>query len=223
MMSRRIHHQVAYALSSEKPASIFRKMWLRLKHDCYISLKADIFHADRIVLDQGVYIYQYAMLNLNSRHSKYSPSIKIGRHSRVLPYAKIIPQEGFVNIGAHCTIQYGCLLYGVGGLEIGDNARIAAHTVISPMNHIYADPDTPIWKQGETAIGIKIGNDVWIGNGAKILDEVTIGDGCVIGAGSVVTKSIPPFSVAVGVPARVIKQRRSPVQSDSPRPHSFSS
>ncbi len=122
-----------------------------------------------------------------------------------------------MKIGAYCTIQYGCLLYGVGGLEIGDNTRIAAHTVISPMNHIYSDPNIPIWKQGETAIGIKIGNDVWIGNGAKILDGVTIGDGCVIGAGSVVTKSIPPFSVAVGVPAKVIKQRRMPLASQIPQ------
>ncbi|MCP9442481.1 MAG: acyltransferase [Nitrospira sp.] len=124
-----------------------------------------------------------------------------------MPYAKIIPQEGFVKIGAHCTVQYGCLLYGVGGLEIGDHTRIAAHTVISPMNHIFTDPDTPIWKQGETAVGIKIGRDVWIGSGSKILDGVTIGDGSVIGAGSVVTKSMPPFPVAVGVPARVIKHR----------------
>lgn len=223
MITRRIRRQLSYVLSEERPASILRKLYLRLRYDCYISLRADIFHPRHIVLDHGVKIYQYAMLNLNSSYSKYSPSIRIGRESRVLPYAKIIPQEGFVKIGAYCTIQYGCLLYGVGGLEIGDNTRIAAHTVISPMNHIYADPDTPIWKQGETAIGIKIGNDVWIGNSAKILDGVTIGDGCVIGAGSVVTKSIPPFSVAVGVPARVIKQRRLPVQSDSPRQHSFSS
>ncbi|MCP9456351.1 MAG: acyltransferase [Nitrospira sp.] len=209
MISRRIRHQLAYMLSGERPASVFHKIRLRLKYDCYISLKADIFHADQIVLDEGVYIYQYALLNLNSRQSTYSPSIKIGKHSRVLPYAKIIPQQGFVKIGEQCTVQYGCLLYGVGGLEIGDNTRIAAYTVISPMNHIYQDPSVPIWQQGETAVGIKIGSDVWIGSGSKVLDGVTIGDGSVIGAGSVVTKSIPPFSVAVGVPARVIKQRRT--------------
>lgn len=222
-MSHRLIRQFGYQLSQERAVSVWGKIRLRLKYDCYISLKADLFHADKIALDEGAQIYQYAILNLNSRQSKYSPSITIGKQSRVLPYAKIIPQEGFIHIGAYCTIQYGCLLYGVGGLEIGDHTRIAAYTVISPMNHIYTDPNTPIWKQGETALGIKIGRDVWIGSGSKILDGVTIGDGSVIGAGSVVTKSIPPFSVVVGVPARVIKQRGVPLRSNSPQQQSLSS
>lgn len=208
MTVRKIYHQLCYMLSwKNRPVSTIRKMSLRLKYDCYISMRADVFDADRILLDKGVEIHEHAMLNFNSSQSEYSPNIRIGSYTRVLPYAKIIPQGGVVNIGAYCTIQFGCVLYGVGGLEIGDNTRIAAHTIISPMNHSYLDPDMPIWKQPETSIGIKIGNDVWIGSGVKILDGVVIGDGSVIGAGSVVTKSIPPFSVAVGVPAKVIKKR----------------
>jgi acetyltransferase-like isoleucine patch superfamily enzyme len=76
------------------------------------------------------------------------------------------------------------------------------------MNHVFADPDRPIRLQGETAKGIRIGRDVWLGNGVRVTDGVEIGDGCVIGAGSVVTRSIPPYSIAVGSPARVIRQRR---------------
>ena len=207
MMVRRILRQIAYAIEMEKPASMWRKLWLRLQYNCYVSRKAQIFYPDRVVLGDNAHVYQDTVLNFKSSHSQHSPSITIGRNSRILPGAKIIPQQGYVKIGDNCTIQYGCLLYGVGGLEIGDDTRIAAYTVISPMNHIYADPSTPIWKQGETAIGIRIGKDVWIGTGVKILDGVTIGDGAVVGAGSVVTESIPPFSVAVGVPARVIKKR----------------
>lgn len=207
IMVRRVFRQIGYLRSLEKPASMWRKLWLRFKYDCYVSMKAEIFHPEGIALGQNAQIYQYAILNFKSYHSRHSPSITIGCNSRVLPFSKIIPQEGYVKVGDNCTIQYGCLLYGVGGLEIGDNTRIAAHTVISPMNHVYTDPSIPIWKQGETAIGIKIGSDVWIGSGAKVLDGVTIGDGSVVGAGSVVTKSIPPFSIAAGVPARVIKKR----------------
>ena len=131
-----------------------------------------------------------------------------------MPGAKLIPQQGFIRVGSNCTIQYGCLLYGVGGLEIGDDVRIAANTVITPMNHVFEDPAKPIRLQGETALGIQIGSDIWIGTGVKILDGVCIGDGCVIGAGSVVTKDIPPYSVAVGVPARVIG-RRGATRSDA--------
>lgn len=207
MIVHRVLRQIGYWGSLEKAAPMWRKLWLRIKYDCYVSIKAHIFHPDRIELGQNAQIYQGAILNFKSAHSRHSPSIMIGCNSRILPSAKIIPQEGYVKIGDNCTIQYGCLLYGVGGLEIGSNTRIAAYTVITPMNHIYSDPATPIWKQGETAIGIKIGSDVWIGSGVKVLDGVTIGDGAVVGAGSVVTKSIPPYSVAAGIPARVIKMR----------------
>ncbi|OQW32159.1 MAG: hypothetical protein A4E20_03300 [Nitrospira sp. SG-bin2] len=207
IMAGLVLRQIGYWSSLEKAAPMWRKLWLRIKYDCYVSMKAHIYHPDKIVLGRGAHIYQDAILNFKSSHSGHSPSIAIGCDSKVLPSAKIIPQQGYVKIGNNCTIQYGCLLYGVGGLEIGNNTRIAAYTVITPMNHIYSDLGTPIWKQGETAIGIKIGSDVWIGCGAKVLDGVTIGDGAVVGAGSVVTKSIPPYSVAAGVPARVIKMR----------------
>jgi len=75
------------------------------------------------------------------------------------------------------------------------------------MNHIYKDPKTPIRLQEIRAIGIIIEDDVWLGVGSTVLDGVTIGKGSVIGAGAVVTKDIPPYSIAVGVPAKVIKKR----------------
>ena len=75
------------------------------------------------------------------------------------------------------------------------------------MNHIYDDPKISIRLQGIRANGIKIEDDVWLGVGSTVLDGVTIGKGSVIGAGAVVTKNIPPYSVAVGVPANVIKER----------------
>lgn len=67
--------------------------------------------------------------------------------------------------------------------------------------------ELPIREQGVTREGIIIEDDCWLGSGVKVLDGVTIGKGCVIGANSVVTKDIPPYSVAVGAPARVIKKR----------------
>lgn len=100
------------------------------------------------------------------------------------------------------------VLYGQGGLLIGKNALIASLVTIVPGNHIFTDPDVPINGQGTSMQGIIIGDDVWIGSGARILDGVKIGRGCVIGAGAVVTKSLEEYSVAVGVPARVIRNRK---------------
>ena len=74
-------------------------------------------------------------------------------------------------------------------------------------DHVFADPDKPIRLQGMKPGSIIIEDDVWVAGGAHINAGVTIGRGSIIGAGAVVTKDIPPMSVAVGVPAKVIKKR----------------
>ena len=203
----RLYHQVSFRRSADRPASAFRKLRLGLQYDCLVSLRAEVYYPERIELASGVQIHPRAILNYRSGSGQRTPNLIIGAGTKIMPDAKLIPQQGLIRIGRNCTVQYGCLLYGVGGLEIGDDCRIAAYTVITPMNHVYRDPHTPIRLQGETVLGVRIGRDVWIGSGVKILDGVQIGDGCVIGAGSVVTRSLPPYSIAVGVPARVMRRR----------------
>jgi len=117
--------------------------------------------------------------------------------------------SGSISLGAFNSVNPYCVLYGHGGLTTGDYVRIAAHTVIIPANHIFDNPDVPIARQGLTKKGIRIGNDVWIASGCSILDGVEIGDGCVIAAGAVVNRSVLPYSVVGGIPAKVIKMRRS--------------
>ena len=139
-------------------------------------------------------------------------SIKIGRSGRIMDYSLLMSYGGDIEIGDDCSINPFCVLYGHGGLRIGDGVRIAAHTVIIPANHSFADVNIPIWRQPETRSGIIIEDDVWVGAGCKILDGVRIGRGCVIGAGAVVTSNLPDFSIAVGIPARVVGNRK-----DSPK------
>jgi acetyltransferase-like isoleucine patch superfamily enzyme len=101
---------------------------------------------------------------------------------------------------------YVCMA-GPGFIKIGRDCMIASHSSLYANNHIFADSEIPFREQGLTTKGIKIEDDCWLGTGVRVLDGVTIGKGSIIGAGSVVTKNIPPFSVAVGVPARVIRKR----------------
>jgi len=133
--------------------------------------------------------------------------IIIKKDTVISDFVSIVLNEGLIEIGENCSINSFCHISGNGGLRIGNNVRIASNTVIIPANHKFDNPNIPITFQGETQKGIKIEDDVWIGAGVKILDGVTIGTGSVIGAGSVVNKSIPPMSVAVGVPAKVVKKR----------------
>lgn len=109
--------------------------------------------------------------------------------------------------GAFLTVGRNCVVECYERIEIGNDVMIAENVTIRDTDHAFTDITFPMRMQGITTAPIKIGNDVWIGYGAVITKGVEIGDGCVIGANAVVTRSIPPYSVAVGVPAKVIKSR----------------
>jgi len=119
----------------------------------------------------------------------------------------LLTYGGYIEIGDYCNINPFAILYGHGGLKIGNNVLIAAHTVIIPANHTFNDKNQLIRSQGDTKKGIIIEDDVWIGSGCQILDGITIGKGAIIGAGSVVTKDVEPYSVVAGVPSKLIKRR----------------
>lgn len=95
-----------------------------------------------------------------------------------------------------------------GAVEIGDYVMMGPDCVIYSRNHAFDRTDIPMMQQGyQPEKPVVIGNDVWIGGHVILLPGVHIGDGAVIGAGAVVAKSIPPYAVAVGNPARVVKYR----------------
>lgn len=111
-----------------------------------------------------------------------------------------------IEIGRNTYIgPYTCL--SGGSIKIGDHCLIASHSSIYANNHTFSDPNVNIQDQKSSFKGIVIGEDCWLGSGVRVVDGVTIGKGSVIGAGAVVTKDIPAYSIAVGVPAKVISSR----------------
>lgn len=134
--------------------------------------------------------------------------IEIGDDSVILQDVKILCSGGNITIGKNVSINPFCILYGHGNLTIGDNVRIANSSVFIPSNHNFNRVDLPIWQQGETSKGIKLEDDIWIGSNVKVLDGVSISKGIIIGAGSVVTKTLDKeFGIYAGVPAKFIKYR----------------
>lgn len=134
--------------------------------------------------------------------------ISVGEGSIILQDVKILSYGGVISIGNNVSINSLCILYGHGGLTIGDNVRIANSSIFIPSNHNFNDINVPIWKQGETSNGIVLEDDIWIGSNVKVLDNVRISKGIVVGAGSVVTKSLDKeYGIYVGVPAKFIKYR----------------
>lgn len=120
-----------------------------------------------------------------------------------------LPHAG-ITVGKNCFFgEYTCIR-GQGGVTIGDGVYTGTQVNIAAVNHVFADPDRFIREQGITADGITIEDDVWLGSNVTVVDGVTIGKGSIVGAGAVVTKSIPPYSIAVGVPAKVVGDRHDP-------------
>jgi acetyltransferase-like isoleucine patch superfamily enzyme len=160
-----------------------------------------------VQVDPFIYMAGSAKIQINTDDCVLGGSVRISKGVIISDGVIIAPYGGSIEIGASAYIGPYSVLYGHGGLTIGRNTAIGAHTIIIPANHGFKQPDRPLHVQPLTKEGITIGEDVWIGAGCKILDGVRIGNSAVIGAGSVVTKDIDAYSIAFGVPARVAGSR----------------
>lgn len=128
----------------------------------------------------------------------------LGARSVVEDFCTINNGVGDVIIGNGTLIGMGNVI--IGPITIGSNVILAQNIVASGLNHEYKNIDIPICRQNVTTSQIIIEDECWIAANAVITAGVTIGKHSVVAAGAVVTKNIPPFSVAAGNPARVIKQ-----------------
>jgi acetyltransferase-like isoleucine patch superfamily enzyme len=117
------------------------------------------------------------------------------------------PGEARVRIGAGSFLNLGVMGAAVELVEIGDHCMFANGCFITDGNHRFDDPDTPVPWQGFSSKGpTRVGDNVWCGANVVITSGVTVGERCVIGANSVVTEDVEPFSIAAGAPARVLKK-----------------
>jgi len=128
----------------------------------------------------------------------------LGNYSTIEDFSTVNNGVGDVIIGHHTLIGMGNTI--IGPITIGNNVIFAQNIVASALNHEYRDVSLPIHEQKILTAVIVVEDDCWIAANAVITAGVTIGKHSVVAAGAVVTKNIPPYSVAVGNPARVIKQ-----------------
>lgn len=133
--------------------------------------------------------------------------IVIGRHAWIERGVVLHAYGGRIALNTNVFLGPHVVIYGHGGVEIGDAALISMHCRILSSNHTIAATGVDIRSQPDILLPTRIGRDVWLGAGVTVLGGVTIGDGCVVGAGAVVTQNLPANCVARGVPARVTGQR----------------
>jgi acetyltransferase-like isoleucine patch superfamily enzyme len=185
-------------------ARIYRRLHWR-----YVHHRARV--RGNVHLGRGVHIGPNAELI-----ARKSERITVGESTFILNGALLHPYGGSISVGRNVGINPYCVLYGHGGLEIGDNVLIATSCILIPSNHNFDSLDIPIQRQGLSCRGIRIEDDVWLAARVTVLDGVTIAKGAVIGAGAVVTKNIPSGAIAVGVPARVIGWRSDRAHKNQP-------
>lgn len=137
-------------------------------------------------------------------------NLTIGRKSSVSSFTKIKASEGPVRIGERTDIGVGCFIGGyTPGIEIGNDCLISPNVSIIGVNYRYDDLERTFREQGVESKGpIRIGNNVWIGVGAVVLDNTEIGDGAIVAPNSVVSGKIPPNAIVRGNPAKTVFIRR---------------
>lgn len=171
----------------------------------YIGYGVILRRPSKISIGNNPIIDDYAVLDAKT---DTDTGIAIGDNSRILHGVRISTgYKGFVKIGNNVDINPYSHLSGNGGIIIGDDVLIGGNASIIANNHNYKNKNELIRDQGLSSNGIQIEDDVWIGSGSKILDGVKISKGTVIGAGAVVTKSFPEYSILAGVPAKIIGYR----------------
>ena len=128
----------------------------------------------------------------------------LGQKSVIESYSCINNAVGDVIIGDHTRIGLHNTI--IGPVTIGSHVNLAQGITVTALNHNFEAPERRIDEQGVSTQQVTIGDDIWIGANAVVLPGVTVGNHCVIAAGAVVTKDVPPHSLVAGVPAKIIKQ-----------------
>lgn len=198
-------------------SAALRQTWWRLQlaklgSNADIQPTAHFEYASKIRIGSHCRISRQAIIRANTDDIK---GICLGNQVSILENTLMSANRGHISIGNNSWLGANSVIYGNGGVDIGDHVLIASHCVINTVSHNFSDTAVPMNLQGINCDPVIIEDDVWIGTGAVILQGVYIGRGSIIGAGAVVTKSIPPYSIALGVPAQVTASRRDALEIEN--------
>jgi maltose O-acetyltransferase len=188
MMNSRSRQGFVRALKSHAPVLLVRLV--RWQRDVRADAKL------RVLCDIG-YVPSHHFRNMVYRAAGMGLASSSSIHWRAQFYA---PER--IAIGAHTTIGDSCFLDGRSGLTIGESVNLGSHVRIWTRQHDIDSPDF-----AEVGGPVQIDNHAYLGSGCVVLPGVHIGEGGVVGAGSVVTRDVPPFTLVGGAPARVIRER----------------
>ncbi len=201
------------ALGAKLRNVLYRTIFARIGSSVYIQNGVEFLGTSCIEISDRVHIFKNVRLDGKGHENN---KISLGEGVALERGVEIGALENTsIHIDENTYIAPYVCIAGPGNIKIGKHCMIASHSGIYANNHNFADLTVLIREQAVTRKGIIIEDNCWLGHGVTVLDGVTIGQGSVIGAGSVVSKDIPAFSVAVGVPAKVIRDRQAVLDNNS--------
>lgn len=212
-ISKLIKYELLVTLIGALPGAIglvlrkkfYKSLFAKVGRNVIFGKSITIRHPDKIYIGDNVIIDDYAVLDgkgTDNNRIIIGDNVMIGRSS------VISCKNGNITIGENSNIAMNCFIQSAKEVNIGKNVLFAAYCyVIGGGDHETERTDIPIIAQGQIVKGITIEDNCWIGASVKVLDGVKIGRDSIIGAGAVVTKEIPDYAIAVGVPAKVVKTR----------------
>lgn len=175
----------------------------------YIGYRVRITHAKHINCGKNVKFEDYSEIHgLAKKGLSFGNDVTIGRNVMIRPSSYYGGDfgEGLI-VGNNSSIGPDSYVGCSGLIVIGDNVMFGPKCSLFAENHVFRDESIPIKQQGVAQKGIIIKNDCWIGSNVTILDGVTIGRGCVIGAGTLISKSVPPKSIIIDRRDKILKKR----------------
>ncbi len=165
-----------------------------------------IRHPHKITIADNVVIDDNCCLDAKGTDNK---GIAIGEGVFVGRNTILSCKNGEIVIDDHANLGFNCEVFSASRVRVGKSVLIAAYTYLVGGDHLYDRIDIPVLEQGRTARGIDVDDNVWLGTHVVITDGSHVGRDAIIGAGAVVVGEIPAFAIATGIPARVVRDRRS--------------
>jgi len=170
-----------------------------------------IRHPKKIFIGDNVVIDDQCVLDAKGESNK---GLRLGNGVFIGRGTILTCHNGDIVIEDNSNIGFNCVISSLGSIIIKKNNLMAAFCYLVGGNHDSDRLDIPVLFQGRSAKGIVLEENIWLGAGVKILDGVTIGRDCIIGAGALVNESIPAWKIAVGTPAKPVKDRREIKKND---------
>jgi acetyltransferase-like isoleucine patch superfamily enzyme len=209
---RLLRHEMVITLTSWVPGAVglllrgWTYPWLlgRVGRGVVFGHGVVLRHPAKIEIGDGVVVDDLVVLDAKGTSNR---GIRIGDGVFLGRGTILSCKDGDIVLGEHTNIGFHSEVFSGSSVTVGRHGLFAAYTYLIGGGHDFGSTEAPVLEQGRTSAGIVLGDDVWLGAGAKVLDGVRIGNHVAVGAGAVVTSDLPDGVVAVGIPARVVRER----------------